>query len=101
MFGASAFIGLLHLGLDTAWSCTWGWWEIMEFFFTSLPATMGPTRIAIRWSKIYQASTFCVRPILALPKMLYIYIMDALTRQRQERRINKRINNYLNGAISF
>jgi hypothetical protein len=70
-------------------------------FFTSLPATMGPTRIAIRWSKIYQASTFCVRPILALPKMLYIYIMDALTRQRQERRINKRINNYLNGAISF
>jgi hypothetical protein len=66
-------------------------------FLTSLPATMGPTRIAIRWSKIYQASTFCVRPILALPMMLYI--VDALT--RQERRINKRSNNYLNGAISF
>ena len=40
-------------------------------------AIKGPTRSAIRWSKIYPASTFGISPMLALPRMLYI--VDALS----------------------
>jgi hypothetical protein len=51
--------------------------ERKQILFIVLPATVGPTRIATRWSKIYRASILGVGPILALPRMLYT--VDALT----------------------